>query len=120
MKNFLNKLFKKSVTIQPEEKYIVTISDEYVRVEHSKYKPEQVSWAELKVVKLINTNAGPLAPDIWLTLMDNNSTCFIPHGSKGFDDVYAVISKYEGFRLENVIKSMACTENAEFLLWERI
>ena len=43
--------------------------------------------------------------------------CLIPHGAKGFDKVYEIVSKYEGFDFTNFGKSMTCADNAEFDLW---
>ena len=37
--------------------------------------------------------------------------------ARGFDEVYEIISKYEGFNFENWGKSMTCTDNAEFPIW---
>lgn len=119
MMKFLNNFFKKFKTIQPEDKYTVIITEKFVIVKHPDYNTEVIEWAQLQKIKLINTDAGPWAPDIWLTLTDKGSSCFIPQGCEGFDKVFAIVSKYKGFRLENVTKSMAYTENAEFLLWER-
>jgi hypothetical protein len=111
----LNKLFGKN--LQPEDHYTVTITDELVKVEHPKREVESILWNDIHTILLVNTNEGPLLPDVWLTLVGDNSGCTIPQGSKGFEDVYEIISKYDGFNFDNFIKSMSCTDNKEFLLW---
>jgi hypothetical protein len=113
----LQKIFGKKKVKNPEDDFVVTITDEYVKVEHPARKTEIANWTTLQGIKLINTDAGPALPDIWLMLICSDSGCLIPHGSKGYDDVYAIVSKYEGFNFENVIQSMGFAGNAEFLLW---
>lgn len=117
--NFFKKLFSKSNYKHPEDDYKVTITEEYVIVEHPKLEIQQVFWTNIKLIKLINTDQGPLLPDIWLTLVADNETCSIPHGAEGYDEVLEIVSKYQDFNFENVINSMTCTDNVEFILWEK-
>ena len=112
-------LFGKSKPKNPEDDFKVTITDELIRVEHPQRKTEQILWNDIKEIKLINTDAGPFAPDVWLTLLGDESGCLIPQGAKGYDTIYDIVSKYENFDFENVIKSMSCSDNAEFHLWTR-
>lgn len=112
---FWSKIFKKRK--EPEEYYTVTITDSFVRVEHPKRETEQVTWKNIELIKLINTDAGPFLPDVWLVLLGKEDGCMIPQGAEGFMEVYDKISQYEGFSNENFIKSMQCTSNAEFILW---
>lgn len=113
----LKNLFGKSKAKQPEEYYVTTITDEFVKVEHPRWGTEQILWTDIVLIKLINTDKGPVAPDIWFALLGKVSSCLIPHGSLGFGNVYEIISKYDNFNFENVIKSMSCAENKEFILW---
>ena len=115
----LEKIFGKPKPKNPEDNFIVTITDEFIRIEHPERKIEEILWNDIKEIKLINTNAGPFAPDVWLAMLGDNSGCLIPQGSKGFEPVYDIISKYENFNFENFISSMSCTENEEFLLWKK-
>lgn len=68
---------------------------------------------------LINTDEGPFLPDVWLVLVGDNGSCSLPQGCIGYDQVYDIVSKYEGFDFENEIKSMKCTANQQFLLWKK-
>ena len=104
---------------QPEDDFVVTITDEYVRVEHPRRKTETIQWKEIKEIRMINTDAGPSLPDIWLALIGENTGCVIPQGAYGFNEVYEIVSKYEGFNFENVTKSMASGGNREFDLWKK-
>ena len=119
MINIFKSLFSKPKVKQPEDYFETTITDEFVKVEHPERETEQILWKDINVIKLINTDAGPIAPDIWLALLGKKSGCLIPHGSDGFDNVYEIISKYDNFDFESVTNSMRCAKNEEFLLWER-
>ena len=111
------KIFGKK--LQPEDYFIVTITDELVKVEHPERVTESVRWKDVHTILLINTDQGPVFPDVWLTLVDDNNRCMIPQGSKGFEELYEIVSKYEGFNFDNFIKSMSSTDNAEFVLWKK-
>lgn len=102
---------------QPEDDYTTTITDSYVEIAHPKWNGGKVLWSDLHTILLVNTDEGPWLPDVWLTLKGTTCVCRIPHGSKGYEEIYAIVSKYEGFNFANVVKSMNCTDNAEFLLW---
>lgn len=119
--SFWNKIFGKEKTKrnQPEDFYEVEITDTFVKVVHPSRPTEQIDWAEIEEIKLVNTDEGPFLPDVWLILMGNNKGCSIPQGSEGWDKVYDIASKYEGFNFENVIASASCTESKIFDLWKR-
>jgi len=117
--NFFDKLFRKPKPKNPEDDFTVTITDKSIKVEHPHREIEQVLWENIQQIKLINTDQGPWLPDIWLALLGNEDGCLIPHGAKGFNEVYDIVSKYEGFNFENFAKSMSCTDNVEFDLWTK-
>jgi hypothetical protein len=120
---FWNKIFgsksENSNKKQPEDYYETEITDVYVKVTHPKRKTEQIDWNEIEEIKLINTDEGPFLPDVWLILMGNGKGCSIPQGSDGWNKVYDIVSKYDGFNFENVIKSASCADNETFELWQR-
>lgn len=115
---FFRNLFGKKSFQDPEDDFTLTITGDFVRVEHPNRKTEEIFWKDINEIKLINTDEGPLTIDIWLALIGDNSGCLIPHGTKGYEKVYDIVSKYEGFDFENVIKSMSSTNNEQFLLWK--
>lgn len=88
-----------------------------VSVYHPKWPTGSVNWKDIHTILFVNTDEGPWLPDVWLTLISDEGKCSIPQGAKGFEDVYDLVSKYEGFNFDNATKSMTCTDNAEFLLW---
>ena len=113
------RLFKKLSSKNPEDSYLVTVTDEYIKVEHPKRQTEKILWKDILEIKFINTDLGPVNPDVWLTILGDNSGCLIPQGAKGFETVYNIVSKYVGFNFENVTNSMRSTKNEEFLLWKK-
>lgn len=116
---FFDRLFRKVKHKNPEDDFTVTITDKFIKVEHPHRETEQVMWENIKQIKLINTDQGPWLPDVWLALLGDEDGCLIPQLAKGFNEVYGIVSKYEGFNFENFIKSMSCTDNAEFDLWTK-
>lgn len=117
--NFFRKIFSKKEVYSPEDKYVVIISEETITVQHPERETQTINWNDIETIKLINTDEGPFLPDIWLALLGKNSGCLIPQGSKGFEDIYNIISEYENFNFENFINSMSSTDNEEFLLWTK-
>jgi hypothetical protein len=75
-------------------------------VEYPEWPTEEIQSNDINAIKLVNTDAGPVMPDIWLVLAGKIGKCIIPHGNKGFD-------------FTNFGKSMTCTNNAEFILWKK-
>lgn len=51
----------------------------------------------------MNTDAGPVEPDVWLALLEKDNCCLIPHGSNCYEDIYNIISQNDKFNFENVI-----------------
>lgn len=106
--------------MQPEDLYIVTLTDQSVHVLPPSGKPEEVLWKDIVEIRIVNTDAGPFEPDIWLVLIGQNATgCMLPHGNQKFEAVYDIISKYDKFSFDNFISSMSSTQNEEFILWKK-
>lgn len=101
------------------DSFVVSVTDELVKAVRPDGKIEQIAWNDIMEIKMVITDAGPFAPDVWLALMGKTSGCVIPQDAEGYYTVYDIVSKYEGFNFENVIASMSCTDNQEFPLWSR-
>ncbi|TRO66803.1 hypothetical protein [Christiangramia sabulilitoris] len=110
---------KKSNRKNPEDYFETEITESYVKVTHPERKDEQIDWKEIEEIQLINTDEGPFLPDVWLILTGNGKGISIPQGSEGWIKVYDIVSKYDGFNFENVIKSASCTENKTFDIWKK-
>ena len=75
--------------MQPEDQYIVTITEQGVTVEEPSGKLEQVLWKDIIQIRMVNTDAGPFEPDIWMVIIGLDATgVMIPHGNKNFEAVY--------------------------------
>jgi hypothetical protein len=122
MMSFINDLFssknRKKIQ-QPEDLYKTEITDVYIKVTHPRRADEIINWDEIEAIKIANTDEGPFLPDVWLLLIGKEKGCSIPHGSKGWEEVYNIVSKYPGFNFENAIKSACCADNEIFDLWKK-
>jgi hypothetical protein len=104
---------------QLEDYYEVELTEKSIIVTHPQRPIEQIDWSDIEEIRLANTDEGPFLPDVWMILTGNGKACSIPQGSEGRDKVYNIVSKYEGFSFENVIKSATCADNQFFELWKR-
>lgn len=115
-----DKLFRKQeARKQVEDFYKITLTDGFVKVEHPKRKTEQINWNDIDKIAIITTDEGPFLPDVWLILTGKDSGCSMPQGAPGYDEVFDIISNYEGFNFEEYLKSVSCTDNAGFEVWTR-
>lgn len=116
----LDRLFKKKEERkQPEDYYDISITDEYVKVEHPKRNIEEIKWNEIEEISIVTTDEGPFLPDVWLMLIGNGKGCSMPQGAPKYEEVYDIVSKYEGFNFEEAIKAATSTDNAKFQLWKK-
>lgn len=116
----LDRLFKKKEERkEPEDYYDISITDDYVKVEHPKRDTEQINWNEIEEISILTTDDGPFLPDVWLMLIGNGKGCSMPQGAPKYDEVYDIVSKYEGFDFEEVIMAATSTDNAKFELWKK-
>ena len=117
--NIWDKIWELFTDKTPETFYKVIITNELVSVEHPKHGITKIKWNQITRINLINLDIGPAGIDIWMSLIGEDEVCLIPHGHAGFEKVYEIVSKYKNFNFENFINSMGCTDNVEFLLWEK-
>lgn len=117
---FLSKLFKpKQPKKTPEQEYLITLTEEYVKVEHPSRETEQINLADINEIGIVTTDEGPYLPDVWMVLMGEKSGCSLPQGAPKFDDVYDIVSKFEGFDYDEVINAMGSADNASFTIWKK-
>jgi len=105
--------------LYPESEYNVTITDDFVRVEHPAKPVENIFWYDLQQVSIVTTDEGPFSADVWLVLKGLAGTIRVPQGNPGYDSVYDHVSGLEGFDYQGVIDAMMSTENNEFILWKK-
>ncbi|MDQ3017989.1 MAG: hypothetical protein M3R25_14855 [Bacteroidota bacterium] len=96
----------------------ILVSPESVAVEHPDRMTINMKWDDIEEINLVNSDQGPFLDDVWLQLKSKADTIFLAQGKQGYDEVYDIVSQYQGFNFDNVIESMTCTGNETFLLWE--
>nr|WP_320117446.1 hypothetical protein [uncultured Marinifilum sp.] len=118
--NIFKKLFKSKIRKkQPEDYFDITITNDYLRVEHPEREREQIDWTDIIEIAIQTTDEGPFLPDVWLMLIGNDNGCSIPQGAPRFDDIYEIVSKYENFNFDEFIKAMGSADNARFVIWSK-
>ena len=105
--------------LYPESEYNITVTDDFVRVEHPSNPTENIFWYDLQQVSIVTTDEGPFSADVWLVLKGQAGTIRVPQGNPGYDIVYDHVSGLEGFNYQGVIDAMMSTENNEFILWKK-
>ena len=112
-------MFKKNEK-QCNNIFILTVTEEFVQIEHSKRKTEKIRWDEINEIWMVNTDEGPAIPDIWMALVGIENGCLLPTSDcDGYEQVFDVVSKYKYFNFENYIASMSCAENKKFIVWKK-
>ena len=67
----------------------------------------------------MNTDSGTWLLDVWLKLIGSASFCQIQQEVEEFEKIYEIVSRFDRLSFENFIDSMAGTDNAFFILWEK-
>lgn len=120
MMGLFGKIFKRQPPKkEPEAYYDIIITDKHLTVEHPERKTERINWNDIDEIAIITTDEGPFLPDVWLVLIGKDGGCSLPQGAPKYEDVFNVISTYEGFNFEEYIQSASCTQHARFELWKR-
>jgi hypothetical protein len=105
--------------ITAQRREFVQIDDEGVAVETNK-GVERVSWSEVQRVRIITTNEGPWAEDVYFLLEANGKGCVVPHGAAIRTKLLEELqTRLPGVRDDQVIEAMGCAENNSFTVWER-
>lgn len=117
--NFLDRLFSHKKRTEPEDKFKVSVTSQFIQVEHPQRPTEKIEWEAILEIRMINTDQGPWLPDVWLGLFGRNTKCLIPHGAKGYDEIFEIVLKYNGFDFEAYFNSMTCADNKQFILWQK-
>ena len=103
----------------PEELFIVVMTEHGVACEHPRRKREFIEWDQINEISIVTTDEGPFAPDVWLLLIGDETGCSIPQGAVGYQELYDRISRFPGFDFKAVIAASACADNAQFMCWKR-
>ncbi|MGC3980202.1 MAG: hypothetical protein QM808_02990 [Steroidobacteraceae bacterium] len=82
---------------------------------------ERIRWDDVDEIRIITTDDGPYAEDVFFAIMDGNQKgCLIPHDAAvKFKLLEQLQSRFNVLNDEAVIKAMGSTSNANFLIWKR-
>jgi hypothetical protein len=80
---------------------------------------ESVRWDEVDRVLIRTTDKGPFDDDVFFVVETALDSLVIPQPAKGCDALLCELQQLPGFDNQAVIEAMGCTDNREFLCWER-
>ena len=97
----------------------VTFDDESMSCRRPGGFVEVVKWSDLHTVLVQTTDAGPAVDDLFWVLVGSESGCVVPSESEGIDLLLERLQRLSNFDYEPLIRAMSCTENREFICWQR-
>jgi hypothetical protein len=81
---------------------------------------EEVRRNAIAEIKIITTNTGPCAEDVFFALVDTDGKgCLIPHAAAVRTKLLEAMQARFPIDDDAVIAAMGCTSNNSFLLWKR-
>ena len=80
---------------------------------------ELIGWDEISRVLIRTTDKGPFDDDVFFVLETTRGSLVIPQPARGCAELLRELQKLPGFDNNRVIAAMGCTDNREFLCWER-
>jgi len=104
-----------------ESLFRVTITDNELSVQAPDGTSSAVAWADITVVKIRTTSAGPLEPDVFWVFetRDQHPALVLVGGSTGEQDMITALNeRLPGFNNKMVIKGMGSTSDKEFVCWQ--
>lgn len=103
--------------MEKEELFGVDIKDGVITAQNMKVT---LKTSDIVKVMITTNDQGPFLDDVFLRLYDiDGNEYWISQDSPEFMILYDYVSKFEGFDYQTVIKAMQCTDNEEFLCWEK-
>ena len=110
---------RKPTMLEPESRFVVTVSDSEVACVRPDGAAERVAWADLQKVEIVTTSAGPFVPDVFWVLHGTDGGCSVPQGATGERALLERLHALPGFDHGAVIEAMTCTSDRRFLCWQR-
>ena len=122
LKHIFNKKSKDNkYKLNPEAKFIVSISNGEIINQRPEGKIERVAISNLKAVIIETNDTGPWGADVWWILLigSGENGCVFPGGATGEKDILQAVQALPGFDNETFIKAMGSTSNQRFLCWKK-
>jgi hypothetical protein len=105
--------------LEPENRFVVRLSDSGVVCERPDGQVERVGWADLEKVEILTTGDGPFAPDVFWVLHGAAGGCAVPQGATGEKELLERLQRLPGFDSGVVIEAMGSTSDRRFLCWQK-
>lgn len=104
---------------RPEDLFQIEMTDEKLTCTRSDGTIEEITWEELNKIEIHTNDCGPFIEDVYWVLHGNNRGCVIPQGAPDSTELLKRLQDLPGFSNEKFMDAMACTDNNEFLIWEK-
>lgn len=112
---------RKSGSLEPESRWIVTVDDEWIVVRDAAGETRRVGTHDLSGIAVETNDSGPWGTDFWWLLFDGGDqwACAVPQGATGETAMIEYFFTLPGFDHGEMTNAMRSTQNAAFPLWRR-
>ena len=119
MLGWLKKIKQKP--LQPETQWTVIVGEDSIRITDNQDSVRELAKQELKGVAIETNDSGPWGADLWWMLFDLGGQLAgaFPGGATGESALIDYVATLPSFNHGEMIRAMASTDNAVFVLWER-
>ena len=83
------------------------------------FNDQSIAWVEVISIVVTTTDEGPFVQDVFLEFRGQDQKCVIPTDAEGFDGLFEVFKRFEGFNYNVFIEAMQSTDYAEFVCWRK-
>jgi hypothetical protein len=97
----------------------VDVGDETITFRWAGGSTSSLRWENIERVVIRTTDAGPFDDDVFFVVQAAGTTYVIPQGAAGTNQLRERLQQLPDFDNEAIINSMGCTDNQEFVCWER-
>ena len=97
----------------------VTCDSSLLQFHWARGSTASVRWNDVQRVLIRTTDGGPFDDDVFFIVEASGKSYVVPQQAAGAEQLLERLQELPGFDNEAVIESMGCTDNKEFLCWER-
>ncbi len=97
----------------------ITVSDDGFQCSRINGLNEEVLWADVTRILVRTTDRGPFDDDVFFVIETGKLAYWIPQSATGVNDLFTQFEKFDDFDFEPVLEAMSCTDNHEFVCWQR-
>lgn len=120
MLKWLRKILeKRRESVQCERAIVVSDADGVITATYPNGDRLCVAWDDLTAIEVHTNDSGPWGTDVWWVLRDSDGTCMYPQGATGDAEMIPKYQTLAGFKDDELIRAMGCTDNRQFLCWAR-